>query len=423
MAGVLRDFEQLIETEPGLKDLADGMFNEVPQNSYYDWDPSHRYARVQGYQHMLRLFNEVLVTAPTWNAGAAAAGMAGAPFNAILAWPMATASGQAFFLNKKVNKAIQKVLKEWGRFLQTEDSAEAIDSWLENVAADDKNPFEQLYLCDPNKPHHGFSSWDAFFTREFRDGVRPLAAPDDGPPFLLPTTDTPVDPTAVIISPCESVTYWRSTSVQARDTFWLKGQPYSLSEMLDHDALASRFTNGTVHQSWVEAESYHRWHAPVSGTIVKTATIRGSYFAQLPAAGFPDPDPTGQNFSLRYLTSVATRSLVFIEADNPDIGLMCFVAVSMMEVSSCEVIVKAGQYVRKGDQIGMFHFGGSTQCLVFRPGVELDWVPEACPPFCGDYCGEPKMILVNSWLACVRKPEMWVDAEGCVVVERAGLAP
>jgi hypothetical protein len=27
----------------------------------------------------------------------------------------------------------------------------------------------------------------------------------------------------------------------------------------------------------------------------------------------------------------------------------------------------------KGDQLGMFHFGGSTHCLMFRPGVRLDF--------------------------------------------------
>lgn len=27
----------------------------------------------------------------------------------------------------------------------------------------------------------------------------------------------------------------------------------------------------------------------------------------------------------------------------------------------------------KGDPLGMFHFGGSTHCLVFRKGVKLDF--------------------------------------------------
>lgn len=173
--------------------------------------------------------------------------------------------------------------------------------------------------------------------------------------------------------------------------------------MLDFDALAPRFLQGTVHQSWIEAEAYHRWHAPVAGRIVKTVHVPGAFFAQLPSQGFPVLDPTGQNFSLRYLTAVATRCLIFIEADNSDIGPMCFIAVEMMEISSCEITVQPDQHVAKGEQIGMFHYGGSSHCLVFQPGVNLEWAEEASAPFCGDYCPAPKVIPVRSSLACVRK--------------------
>ncbi len=70
---------------------------------------------------------------------------------------------------------------------------------------------------------------------------------------------------------------------------------------------------------------------------------------------------------------MATRALIFIEADNPKIGLMCVVPAGMAEVSSCQITVKEGQRVEKGEQLGMFHFGGSTHCLVFRKEVDLDF--------------------------------------------------
>ena len=74
-----------------------------------------------------------------------------------------------------------------------------------------------------------------------------------------------------------------------------------------------------------------------------------------------------------FLTATATRAVIFIEADNPKIGLMCFMAVGMAEVSSCEITVKEGQRIGKGDELGMFHFGGSTHCLIFRPDVKLEF--------------------------------------------------
>jgi len=35
------------------------------------------------------------------------------------------------------------------------------------------------FNCDPSKPHYGFTSWDSFFTRTFKDGKRPIAEPDN----------------------------------------------------------------------------------------------------------------------------------------------------------------------------------------------------------------------------------------------------
>ncbi len=70
---------------------------------------------------------------------------------------------------------------------------------------------------------------------------------------------------------------------------------------------------------------------------------------------------------------MASRALIFIEADNPAIGLMAILFVGMAEVSSNEISVYEGQHVNKGDQLGMFHFGGSTHCLIFSPEVKLDF--------------------------------------------------
>lgn len=37
------------------------------------------------------------------------------------------------------------------------------------------------------------------------------------------------------------------------------------------------------------------------------------------------------------------RAIIFMEADNPDIGLMCFVGIGMDEVSTCEITAKEGK--------------------------------------------------------------------------------
>ena len=62
--------------------------------------------------------------------------------------------------------------------------------------------------------------------------------------------------------------------------------------------------------------------------------MEGAYYAEAAAEGF---DPLGPNNSQGYIAHVNTRALIFIEAEDAAIGLLCFVAVGMVEVSSCVV--------------------------------------------------------------------------------------
>lgn len=164
--------------------------------------------------------------------------------------------------------------------------------------------------------------------------------------------------------------------VPLKNKFWIKGQPYSLLDLLHNDPWTSKFEGGTIYQAFLSALSYHRWNSPVSGKIVKAYHINGSYYGEALSQGFENPngaDPVAANDSQAFLTSIATRAVIFIQADNPKIGLMCFVAVGMGDVSNNEITVRIGQHVKKGEQLGMFHFGGSTHVLLFQPTVDLDF--------------------------------------------------
>lgn len=151
--------------------------------------------------------------------------------------------------------------------------------------------------------------------------------------------------------------------------------------MLAHDPLAKHFAGATVYQAFLSALSYHRWHSPVSGTIRRAFVQDGTYFSEPLFEGVGDPDvheidTGGITVGQGYLSALATRGIIFIEADNPAIGLMAFIAIGMDEVSSVDITVKEGQHVKKGEQTGMFHFGGSTHCLLFRKGVKVSDFPE-----------------------------------------------
>ena len=352
---VVADFRDVIESDPAIFMLFNQMFEQVPRRPPYDRDPTGK-CQLRDYQHMLQLLNTLMTHAPEFDQ----TGLVGCPINTIFDWSMGTAAGMAAFLNERVNAELKRVLNAWGRFLGSSDSTDVLSDhprkgWFGADARKAMPDFAREFRCDPDAPHHGFRSWDDFFTRELRAGVRPVACPDDD---------------RVIVNACESAPYRIARQVSYRDRFWIKAQPYSIVHMLANDTLAPLFAGASVYQAYLSPLSYHRWHSPVSGTIRKAYVKDGTYFAEAASHGF---DPAGPNDSQSYITEVATRALIFIEADNPDIGLMCVLAVGMAEVSSCQITVYEGQRVRKGDQIGMFHYGGSTHCLIFRPGVKLEF--------------------------------------------------
>lgn len=350
---VVEDFKNFIENDAKAYMFFTQMFEEVPADKSKS---PIGLPQVDDYRHMLRLFNVIITHAPDFDE----TGFVGFPFNAIFNWSMATAGGWAAFIDDKVNVHIKALLDEWGTFLRSSESTyvltdDPVKGWFGKDAQQAMPTFVHDFVCDPSKPHYGFTSWDHFFVREFREGVRPVEEPEND---------------AVVTNACESAPFALSHNIQLRDKFWIKAQPYALQFMLDNDPLAKKFVGGTIYQAFLSALSYHRWHAPVSGRVVKTYVVPGSYYSETRSVGY---DPTAANESQGYLSEIATRAVIFIEADNPDIGLMCFIAIGMAEVSTCDITVYQGQHVTKGQEIGMFHFGGSTHCLIFGPQVNLEF--------------------------------------------------
>ena len=218
----------------------------------------------------------------------------------------------------------------------------------------------EQFQYKPREKHWGFTSWNDYFTRRFKPGARPIADPDDD---------------KVIVNACESTPYALKTNVKRQDRFWVKAQPYSLRDMLADDDMAEQFVGGTVYQAFLDAHNYHRWHSPVTGTIRKAFVRQGTYYSEAESEG---EDPEGPNRSQGYLAHVATRAIILIESDDPVIGLVCLMPVGMGEVSSCVIHpeIRPGRRVKKGEEIGYFQYGGSTYCLIFRPGAIADFAVE-----------------------------------------------
>lgn len=352
---VIAEFKDLIERDPVVRMYMTEMIAQVPTSREYS---EHH---LESVDQLLCLINEVLTEAPSYDETI----LVGTPLNAILDWSMGTPAGLAAFRDDRVNAMLRKILEVWRQFLNSKASLYVLNDSPQGWKCPAARKALQIedYEHDPQDEYWGFQSWNDFFIRKFKPGRRPIAAPKDS---------------KVIANACESTPFKIATGVKRTDRFWIKGQPYSLSDMLAHDESVDQFVGGTVYQGFLNVFNYHRWHSPVSGMIKKAFVKRGTYFSESESEGM---DPAGPNRSQGYITHVATRALIFIDCDDPAIGLMCVVPVGMAEVSSCVIRpeIKPGHRVKKGDELGNFQYGGSTHCLVFRPGVIADFSLNALP--------------------------------------------
>ena len=328
-------------------------------------------------EQLLRLINEVLTIAPEFGDQAVTL-----PLGAILDWTMGTPAGSAAYRDPRINTMLKKILTAWGEFLDSGDSRYVLNDSPTGWKCDAAKRAIGIdqYEHNPDDEYWGCSSWNDFFTRRFTPGARPVASPTDD---------------KVIVSACESTPYGISTDVQRRDRFWIKSQPYSLQDMLADDESVDQFVGGTVYQAFLSATDYHRWHSPVAGTIVRAFVTDGTYYSEADSEGADAADPTT---SQSYLAHGAARAIILIQADDPVIGLTAFVPVGMSDVSSCliDADITPGHHVAKGDELGYFQFGGSTHCLVFRPGVIADFALDALPQ---PHVADPPLVRVGAKIA------------------------
>lgn len=339
----------LLERDGIVRMYVEKMIREVPP----DTPPA---SRVSGIPELLAALDHIVTTAPLWSSGNTF------PMSTLFTYMMMTPAGEAAFRDVRWNDGIRRVLKEWCRFLDSPASLYVItpEEWLSPDAFWTNKLFE-FQIPDRSAPHWGFSSFNAYFHREIKLEFRPLAGPSDS---------------KVIVSANDGRVYSIARNVKAQDEFWAKGQPYSLTNILD-DEHVERFIGGDVFQSFLSGADYHRWRAPVSGVIRQARVVDGLMFSNAESAG---PDPTAGTYSQGYQASVNTRALVFIEADDPAIGWVCVIPIGITEISSVTVTAQIGSRVEKGDELGFFSYGGSTLALVFQPGaIDHFTVPDRAP--------------------------------------------
>ncbi|HEX5725585.1 MAG TPA: phosphatidylserine decarboxylase family protein [Longimicrobiaceae bacterium] len=365
---------RLITVDGIVRMYVDEMIRQVP--------PPHD--TIHSIEELLEALNHIVATAPEYNPDPNQQNFF--PMSSLFTYMMMTPAGEAAFRNERFNGALRDILKEWCAFLDSRESLYVLNQgeygWL-SPSAYEYNKLCEFVIPDPSAPHWGWESFNAYFHRQIKAECRPV--------------DDPHDP-KVIVSANDGTVYKIARGVQALDRFWLKGQPYSLVNVLNHDdAQVDRFVGGDVFQSFLSGANYHRWRAPIDGVVRQARVVDGLMFSDAESAG---DDPTAGTYSQGYEASVNTRALVYIDSGDPVLGWVCVIPIGITEISSVTITVKDGARVKKGDELGYFSYGGSSMALVFQPGAIDHFTVDPPPPGGNPDDGPP--ILVNARIAIAR---------------------
>ncbi|KIW36698.1 phosphatidylserine decarboxylase [Exophiala oligosperma] len=116
--------------------------------------------------------------------------------------------------------------------------------------------------------------------------------------------------------------------------------------------------NGAITSFRLSPQDYHRYHSPVQGTVEWYRQIPGEYY---------QVDPLCLRSDIDVLTVNAPCAICI---NSPSSGRVLFVASGATDVGTREINQKCrteGSQVEKGEELGLFQFGGSI-IVAFEQG-------------------------------------------------------
>ena len=202
-----------------------------------------------------------------------------------------------------------------------------------------------------------YASFNAFFTRALRPGVRP--APSAA---------------ATIVSPVDGRISALGTSAQGR-IFQAKGHDYSLQALLaDHADLATRLLGGPFMTVYLAPCNYHRIHMALAGSLVGAWYVPGRLFSvnDTSAALVPDLFARNERVILEFAGERGPHVLVMVGA--LFVGSMAtvwhgdIVRRRSRQVVALPLPAGAASYLARGAELGRFNMG-STIILLLPHGT------------------------------------------------------
>jgi phosphatidylserine decarboxylase len=209
-------------------------------------------------------------------------------------------------------------------------------------------PFITEYNIDVDefaKSAFDYKTFNEFFFRALKPSARPIAAgervavfPADGRHLAFPNVD-------------------------ATDGFYAKGKKFSLAELFGEDQLpeaqrelTQKFAGGAMLISRLCPVDYHRFHFPVGGVPGEARLINGWLYSVSPVA---------LRINVKRLVE-NKRQLTLL--DTAPFNTIAMLEVGATNVGSMKQSYVPGRAVQKGEEKGLFAFGGSCVITVFQRG-------------------------------------------------------
>jgi phosphatidylserine decarboxylase len=204
--------------------------------------------------------------------------------------------------------------------------------------------FASMYNISLEEAEHEvsrYASLNDFFIRRLKPGVRTI---DPQPHSVV----SPVDGTVA-----------DSGDITRDRTFLVKGQSYTVDDLLNGSPHASRYGNGCFAVIYLSPSNYHRIHAPVDAKVIE--------FDRIPGAVYPVNDP-----SMRLMKRVLSRNTRLVTYLQHESGTIALVKVGAMNVGSIKYAAgdTMPEFVAKGEELAYFEFG-STVVLLWERGSFL----------------------------------------------------
>ncbi|MGR9071486.1 MAG: phosphatidylserine decarboxylase [Gammaproteobacteria bacterium] len=262
------------------------------------------------------------------------------------------------FVRKPPGREIlQAFVRQRGAFMDSTASALKIGKWIATA----RTEMEDYALPDPDAPDGGYKSFNEFFARTLKDQnrSRPQTLPGRG--YVISA------PTDCVMNAVPQPLDGRGAKIPVK-----LGQRLNVDELLGGSKHAERFAGGSALSCVLKPNTYHHYHAPVSGRIVETGMVHDGFFGYdnfpvwVPRRGNPGYHGTDfgqfEHFQRGY----------FI-VDTGKYGHVALVAVGLNTISSVVFEPRFEKIdrpmpVERGDRLGHFLYGGSLVLLLFEPG-------------------------------------------------------